>query len=53
MSAAGLEPATNGLKAYWGSFALNDQEPAFSVQDTGLEKNEDTGRIVNPFVDTL
>ena len=41
------------LKAYWGNFALSDQEPAFSVQDTGLLLTEDTSRIVNPFVATL
>ena len=38
----------NGLKAYWENFAISDQEPAKRAQDTGLQLNEDIGRIGNP-----
>jgi hypothetical protein len=35
VSAAGLEPATNGLKEYWLLRAISNQEPAFPPESFG------------------
>ena len=46
VSAAGLEPATNGLKGQRPNFAFYDQEPALFHESTGHFKNEALGIIL-------